>query len=151
MALHVALRHVTAYRYDRTVAMGPQIVRLRPAPHSRTPILAYSLRVHPAGHFLNWQQDPLGNYLARIVIPERTREFRLLVDLVAVLPFLLTLFSPEDFKVLLIFRLIRFFKLARYSPGMRSVVLHGPACDRVLADGSALVRIVFGCPTITPG
>ncbi|AWK87120.1 DUF2126 domain-containing protein [Azospirillum thermophilum] len=83
MAIHVALNHRTIYRYDRPVSLGPQIVRLRPAPHCRTPILSYSLRVTPKLHFLNWQQDPQSNYQARFVFPEKTREFVVEVDLVA--------------------------------------------------------------------
>ena len=93
MAIHVALSHITHYRYDRLVKLGPQVVRLRPAPHSRTKVLSYSQRIEPEGHFINWQQDPFANYQARLVFPEPTTEFKVTIDLVVEM----AVYNPFDF------------------------------------------------------
>ncbi len=91
MALKVVLSHKTHYNYDKKVNLSPHIIRLRPAPHSRTPIEAYSLKIKPENHFINWQQDPFGNYLARIVFPEKTDKLHIdvevLADMITINPF----------------------------------------------------------------
>ncbi len=95
MAIRIALQHKTVYSYDRPVPFSPHEVRLRPAPHARTPILSYSLRVTPEQHFINWQQDPYGNWVARLVFPEPSSELAFTVDLVADM----TVINPFDFFV----------------------------------------------------
>jgi uncharacterized protein (DUF2126 family)/transglutaminase-like putative cysteine protease len=95
MAIRVALHHKTIYQYDRPVNLSPHQVRLRPAPHSRTPILAYSLTVKPQEHFINWQQDAYGNYIGRFVFPKPVTELSFTVDLIADL----TVINPFDFFV----------------------------------------------------
>jgi len=95
MTIRVALHHRTRYNFDRLVALSPHEVRLRPAPHCRTPIVSYSLKVEPAKHFVHWQQDAYGNWIARYVFPERSKWMSITADLVAEM----TVINPFDFFV----------------------------------------------------
>ena len=95
MTIRVAINHRTSYKFDRPVSMSPHTVRLRPAPHSRTPIHSYSLKIKPAEHFINWQQDAFGNYLARLVFPGKCTEFEVDVEVIADM----TTINPFDFFV----------------------------------------------------
>ena len=143
MALHVALTHRTTYRYDRAVALGPQTIRLRPAPHARTPILSYALTIEPARHFLNWQQDPQGNNLARAVFPDPVTHFAVTVDLVAdmatINPFDFFLEPdaetwPFGYDPLLASELEPFLRTETPGPLLRDFVAAFPRDERVTVD-----------------
>ena len=95
MPISVACNHNTSYKFDKPVLVYPHVVRLRPAPHIRTPIHAYSLKVFPEKHFINWQQDAFGNYLARLVFLEKTHELRIDVEVIADM----NAYNPLDFFI----------------------------------------------------
>ncbi|MFA5983384.1 MAG: transglutaminase family protein [Methylococcaceae bacterium] len=95
MTIRVAVIHKTIYSFDRAVSLSPHIFRLRPAVHSRTPIKGYSLRIEPKNHFINWQQDPFGNFLARVVFPDKCRELTVEVEVIADM----AVINPFDFFV----------------------------------------------------
>ena len=95
MTIRVAIRHKTIYSFDRPVSLSPHVFRLRPAVHSRTPIKAYALHIEPKNHFINWQQDPFGNILARVVFPEKCRKLSVEVEVIADM----TVINPFDFFV----------------------------------------------------
>jgi uncharacterized protein (DUF2126 family)/transglutaminase-like putative cysteine protease len=95
MSIKVALRHYTKYSYDKQIELSPHVIRLRPAPHSRTHIKGYSLNIKPENHFINWQQDPFGNYLARVVFPKKIKEFEIDVEVIADM----VVINPFDFFI----------------------------------------------------
>jgi uncharacterized protein (DUF2126 family)/transglutaminase-like putative cysteine protease len=95
VSIKVALEHRTSYHFDRSVGIGPHVIRLRPAPHSRTPVEAYSLTIAPGDHYINWQQDPFGNHLARVVFPTKSTDLEITVGLVADL----SVINPFDFFI----------------------------------------------------
>ena len=95
MTIRVALRHETHYEFDKPISVAPHLIRLRPAPHCRTPVDAYSLKVSGGEYFINWQQDPFGNHVARLVFPEKMTSLSIEVELIAPM----TVINPFDFFV----------------------------------------------------
>ena len=147
LSVIAALNHVTRYRYDEPVELGPHVVRLRPAPHTRTRIPSYSLKIAPEAHFINWQQDPHGNWLARIVFPEPTREFSVTVDLTAEM----TVVNPFDFFIESYAAALPFAypaELAQDLAPYLTVDDDGPGltafCAELAADGQPTVDFIVG-------
>ena len=96
MTIRVALHHKTEYRYDRSIHLGPQLVRLRPAYHARTKIEAYSINVSPSDHYCNWQQDPFANPVARYVFEKPTDHLSIPVNVVADMTVINTALAGND-------------------------------------------------------
>ena len=135
MGIRVALHHATRYRYDRPVALSPHEVRLRPAPHTRTPIPAYALSAQPASHFIHWQQDPYGNWVARFVFSEKTEELLFTVDLEADL----AVINPFDFFIEPYAERFPFAYEAQLQDDLAAYTRGEPA-DPLLADWIARLR-----------
>ena len=136
MSIQASLHHVTRYRYDRPITLGPQIVRLRPAPHCRTRVESYSLKVTPARHFVNWLQDPNGNWLARFVFPEKTGEFTITVDLLADM----AVINPFDFFVEPFAESFPFAYPAEFSEELAPFLDAAPAGARLAAFVASIPR-----------
>ncbi len=136
MSILVSLQHTTSYHYDRPVMLAPQLVRLRPAPHCRTQVPSYSLKVTPTQHFVNWQQDPMGNWLARFVFPERTREFTVAVDLLADM----SVINPFDFFVEPLATEFPFAYAGEFSEELAPYLIKEPAGPRLTAYLAAVPR-----------
>ena len=136
MSIHVALHHRTRYDYDRLVQLGPQVVRLRPAPHCRSRVLSYSLRVEPSEHFINWQQDPFANHLARLVFPNRTRSLEVVIDLVAEM----SVHNPFDF---FLEPEAETLPMA-YSPALREELAPYLVCEPDLRQSPGFARYLAG-------
>ncbi|MEM7699093.1 MAG: transglutaminase family protein [Verrucomicrobiota bacterium] len=134
MAIHTAIYHRTTYQYDKKIQVFPHVVRLRPAPHCRTPILSYSFRVTPGQHFINWQQDPFGNFLARLVFEEETDQLEFTVDLIADL----TPINPFDFFIEDAAETVPF----RYETALRQELL---PYLKLTDDSTRLDRLVGEC------
>ena len=143
MSIHASLSHVTHYRYAKPVTLGSQVVRLRPAPHCRTPILNYVFKVTPTDHFINWQQDPQGNFQARLVFPEKTSEFKIEVELTAdmasINPFDFFLEEaakefPFSYDAILAHELKPYLELEPLGPGLRSLLSRIPRSKRNTID-----------------
>src|SRR5476649_2586280 len=143
MSIHAALSHVTHYRYAKPISLGPQVVRLRPAVHCRTPILNYTLKITPDTHFINWQQDPQGNFQARLVFPEKTDEFKVEVELTAdmasINPFDFFIEAsaeefPFTYDAILAHELKPYLELETLGPRLRSFLHKIPRSKRKTID-----------------
>jgi transglutaminase-like putative cysteine protease len=136
MSVRIGLHHATRYQYDRPVNLGPQVVRLCPAPHGRTRVTSYSLKVTPPQHFVNWQHDPNGNRIARFVFPEKTTEFSITVDLVAEL----AVVNPFDFFVEPCAETFPFVYPTELRPELASCIEPEPARKHLKAFRSSRAR-----------